>query len=122
MTEDLQQRLHLGEDVRTEFKSVARSSLDLKDLARELVAFANGRGGHIFVGVEDDGTPTGVGTEQDADALMGQVVQTCQNRVQPAIYCPVSKVEVTGELLLVINVPAYSPDRPYHTDGRCFHP
>lgn len=120
MAEDIKQRLHLGEDVRTEFKSVARSSLDLKDLARELVAFANGRGGQIFIGVEDDGTPTGVGTVQDADALMRQVVQTCQNRVQPAIYCPVSKVEVTGRLLLVIDVPAYSPDRPYQTDGRYF--
>lgn len=120
MTEDIQQRLHLGEDVRTELKSVALSSLDLKDLARELVAFANGRGGQIFVGVEDDGTPTGVGTVQDADALMRQVVQTCQNRVQPAIYCPVTTVEVTGKLLLVIDVPAYSPDRPYHTDGRYF--
>ena len=120
MTENIEQRLRLGEDARTEFKSVARNGLDLKDLAREIVAFANGRGGQVFIGVEDDGTPTGVGTVKDADALMRQAVQACQTRVQPAIYCPVTKVEVEGKLLVIVEVPASTPERPYQTDG-CHH-
>ncbi|EYF08586.1 ATP-binding protein [Chondromyces apiculatus] len=53
MTGNIEQRLRLGEDARTEFKSVARATIDLKDLAREIVAFANGRGGQIFLGVDD---------------------------------------------------------------------
>lgn len=120
MSETIEQRLRLGEDARTEFKSVAQGGLDQKALAREIVAFANGRGGQIFIGVEDDGTPTGAGSIQEADVLMRQAVQVCQNRVQPAIYCPVTKVEVGGKLLLIVDVPAASPDRPYQTDGRCY--
>lgn len=114
------QRLRLGEDSRTEFKSVARGGLEPKVLAKEIVAFANGRGGQLFLGVEDDGTPTGVGTVQEADQWMRQVVQACQNMVHPALWCSVSKVEVEGKLLLVVDVPGWSPDRPYRADHRFY--
>lgn len=114
--EILTQRLRLGEDSRTEFKSTARGGLDRKNLAREVAAFANGGGGQIFLGVEDDGTPTGVGTIHQADAIMLQVVQACQVVVEPAIWCPVMKVEVEGKLVLVVDVPVSSPDRPYRAD------
>lgn len=114
--ETLTQRLRLGEDSRTEFKSTAHDGLDRKNLAREIAAFANGGGGQIFLGVEDDGTPTGVGTIQQADAMMCQVVQACQTMVHPAIWCPVMKVEVEGKLVLIVDVPASSPDRPYRAE------
>jgi ATP-dependent DNA helicase RecG len=112
----IEQRLRLGEDSRTEFKSVERG-LEPKILARAVAAFANGRGGQIFVGVEDDGTPTGVGTVQQADTLMLQIVQACQTRVSPPIWCPMTKIEIAGKLLLVVDVPASSPDRPYRADS-----
>lgn len=111
----IEQRLRLGEDSRTEFKSVGRG-LDPKALAREIAAFANGRGGQILLGVEDDGTPTGVGSVQQADQLMLQVVQACQTRVNPPIWCPLTKVEIEGKLLLVVDVQPSSPDRPYRAD------
>jgi ATP-dependent DNA helicase RecG len=112
----IEQRIRLGEDSRTELKSTARG-LDARILARTIAAFANGRGGQIFLGVEDDGTPTGVGSAQQADALMLQVVQVCQTRVHPPIWCPVIKAEVAGQLLLVVDVPTSSPDRPYRADS-----
>ncbi|KYG05075.1 hypothetical protein BE21_43015 [Sorangium cellulosum] len=111
----IEQRIRLGEDSRTEFKSAARG-LDGKALAREIAAFANSRGGQIFVGVEDDGSITGIGTVQQADTLMLRVVQVCQTTVSPAIWCPIVKVEVGGQLLLIIDVPASSPSRPYRAD------
>lgn len=114
--EIIEQRLRLGEDSRTEFKSTLQGGLDRKNLAGEIAAFANGGGGQIFLGVEDDGTPTGVGTIREADRMMLQVVQACQTMVHPAIWCPVVKVEVEGKLLLVVDVPASSPDRPYRAD------
>jgi ATP-dependent DNA helicase RecG len=111
--EQIEQRLRLGEDSRTEFKSTARGELDAKDIGREIVALANTRGGQIFLGVEDDGTPIGLSSPKDADRLMQKVVNACQTTVHPAIYCPVIKVEVTGKLLLVIDVPVQSTERPY---------
>lgn len=111
----IEQRIRLGEDSRTEFKSAARG-LDAKALAREIAAFANGRGGQILLGVEDDGSITGVGTVKEADTLMLRVVQACQTMVSPAIWCPIVKVEIGGQLLLVIDVPASSPGRPYRAE------
>lgn len=111
---DLETRLRLGEDGRTEFKSVARDGkIDARDLAKAIVALANTRGGSIYVGVEDDGTPTGVGTVQQADALMRQASKVCQDAIHPAITCGLSKVAVRSVTLLVIEVPAFSVDRPY---------
>jgi ATP-dependent DNA helicase RecG len=109
------QRIRLGEGSRTELKSAARG-LEAKVLARTVSAFANARGGQIFVGVEDDSTLTGVGTVSQADTLMLQVVQMCQTMIRPAIWCPITKVEVDGKLLVVVDVPASSPDRPYRAE------
>lgn len=110
--------LRLGEDSKTEFKSVARSGfqLDARDLAKAVVAFANSGGGRILVGVDDDGTPSGVGTVEQADALMLQVVQVCRDRVHPPIRCDHVKVEVRGVPLLLVDVPGFTPDRPYRVD------
>ncbi|WP_437333938.1 ATP-binding protein [Sorangium sp. So ce394] len=114
MTSDpIEKRLRLGEDSVTEFKRIEAPGKAPKDLAETIAAFANALGGQIFLGVEDDGTPTGVGTMKEADTLMLSVVQACQTVVHPAIWCPITKVDVSGKLLLVVDVPASSPDRPY---------
>jgi ATP-dependent DNA helicase RecG len=118
----IEQRLRLGEDSVTEFKGVARTNYlaNADDLAKAIVAFANSGGGTIFLGVEDDGTPTGVGTLPQADALMRQVSQICRDAIQPAIGCLTTKVEYRGTQLLIIAVPAFAPDRPYFAHHRLY--
>jgi ATP-dependent DNA helicase RecG len=114
---EIERRLRLGEDSRTEFNSAthaaARQQELRKALAKKIVAFANSCGGQIFVGVEDDGAPTGVGTPKQADELMRLIVQVCTMGVQPAIWCPVVKIEVSGKTILVIDVAGRTADRPY---------
>lgn len=110
------QRIRLGEDSRTELESVSLE-LDERALARDIAAFANDSGGQIFVGAEDDGTITGIGTLKQADMLMRQVVQVCQSLVRPAIWCPITATEVDGKRLLVVDVPASSPHRPYRAEN-----
>jgi ATP-dependent DNA helicase RecG len=94
----LRDRLRLGEDSQTGFKGVARNGydVDVEDLARAIAAFANSGGGRIYLGVEDDGTATGVGTLPQADALMRQASQACRDRIRPAIACPVRKAAIDG--------------------------
>jgi ATP-dependent DNA helicase RecG len=46
-----------GEDSYTEFKASASANADI---AKELVAFLNGDGGRVLIGVEDDGSITGL--------------------------------------------------------------
>lgn len=111
----VEQRLRTGEDARTEFKS-ASPDLSAKTLAKEIVAFANSRGGQIFLGVEDDGAVTGAGDLRAADQLMQKVSSACQTSVEPALSCTIIKVEVAGKIVVVVDVPAFSTDRPYRAD------
>lgn len=118
----VEQRLKLGEDSRTEFKSVARSGflLNADDAAKTIAGLANSGGGDLFVGVEDDGQVTGAGSIQQVDALMRQTAQVCRDGIAPAIVCTQTKVEVAGRVVLVVRVPGFGPDRPYLVAGRAY--
>lgn len=67
-----------GENSGVEFK---RDDLRTQDLAKELVAFSNLEGGIVLLGVEDDGTITGL-TRQDLEAW---VMSVCRDKIRPAI-------------------------------------
>ena len=56
---DLLELIRGGENLTVEFKSDAKSLPD-RDLIAAVVALANTEGGDLFLGVEDDGTPTGL--------------------------------------------------------------
>lgn len=111
----VEQRIRLGEDDVTEFKGVAAAGFRIQphDLAQAIVALANKRGGHVLLGTEDDGSLTGIGTAPQADALLRQVSDVCRQGIHPTIVCTVTKVEVRGVPLLVVEVPSFAPDRPY---------
>ena len=67
-----------GENSLVEFK---RDDLEADALARELVAFSNMYGGKLLLGVEDDGTVTGINR---AD-LEQWVVNICRDKIKPEI-------------------------------------
>lgn len=74
----LREQAAAGEDSTRQFKS----RIDNADsLAAEMAAFANANGGVIFIGVQDDGTLSGITSRElhDANQLIG-------NAAQPA--CP----------------------------------
>lgn len=55
--EKLTEIIENGETSRVEFKSDREKNIDF---AKEIAAFANGSGGYLLVGIEDDGTVSGV--------------------------------------------------------------
>ncbi|HLL52912.1 MAG TPA: RNA-binding domain-containing protein [Myxococcaceae bacterium] len=120
--EALERRLRLGEDAVTEFKSVVRSSYeaDADDLAKAICAMANTKGGLLLVGVEDDGDVTGLGSPKQADKVMLKVSEACSNIVQPSIICAIEKVELRGQIILAVEVPAFSANRPYSIRGKFY--
>lgn len=115
---EVERHLRLGEDSATEFKSVAHADFKLPqklqgDLAKEIAAFANSGGGKLFIGVEDDGTPTGVGSVRQADAILRQITQICQMSVHPPLPCRITKAEVSGVIVLIVHVDGFTTNRPY---------
>lgn len=67
-----------GENSGVEFK---RDDLHTQDLAKELVAFSNFQGGMVLLGVENDGTITGL-MRRDLEEW---VMSVCRDKIRPAI-------------------------------------
>ncbi|WP_048766710.1 helix-turn-helix domain-containing protein [Oligella urethralis] len=68
-----------GENSGTEFK---RDDIPSEQLAKEVVAMANFQGGRVLLGVEDDGTITGV---QRKD-LEEWVMNVFQSKIHPETF------------------------------------
>ena len=75
---ELLETIASGDNSGVEFK---RDDLRTQDLAKELVAFSNLEGGMVLLGVEDDGTITGL-TRNDLEEW---VMNVCRDKIRPAI-------------------------------------
>ena len=54
-----------------ESETVELKSIVVDDIKKEIIAFANGNGGKLYIGVQDDGTIIGV---ENADRTALQVI------------------------------------------------
>ena len=109
---DLPQRIRLGEDSALELKqvSVAGSRVTAprrNDVADELGAFANGRGGELVLGV-DDTTRNVTGIPLDAlDVVETWVREICNDTLKPPLDVTIRKIELpdtAGDLVPVLFV------------------
>ena len=97
---EILERIQLGEDSTTEFKSELPHSNSLAD---EISAFANGGGGIILVGVNDKDGIVGVG--QNLDKYEKKVVEVCSSSIKPAVDVITKKIQIDGKPILKIDIP-----------------
>lgn len=111
----LKQRISQGEDSSREFKSAVKAGyrLDPDTIAKEIAALANSGGGELLLGVEDDGTVTGLGDSKQADQILALVAQATQQNLHPPLWCALHKVALDGLVILVVSVPGFHPQRPF---------
>ncbi|MBC8248586.1 MAG: putative DNA binding domain-containing protein [Anaerolineales bacterium] len=93
---------------RRDVRSVAR------DIAETLSAMANADGGTVVVGIEDDGTPTGVDYPDDR---LNVLREAPRNLVRPPLRARIEAPILHGMHLLVFEVD-WSPEAHQLTDGR----
>ena len=102
MTEERIKELCLcGETTKVQFKETFTSQ---KEIAKEMIAFANTKGGIILFGVEDKtGIIKGLSYDQiqQASRELGNAVQ---EQVKPTIYIETEVVKVEGKYVLVCSV------------------
>ncbi|OQX01840.1 MAG: hypothetical protein BWK73_44710 [Thiothrix lacustris] len=111
MLNTIQQLISQGENAQIEFKSVA---VRPDAIAREMVAFANTLGGTLLIGVEDDGTVSGINTS----SLDEWVANISRNNITPALQVSVEHIVLSDKTLCVVTVPK-GRDKPYQTlDGK----
>lgn len=98
-----------GESSGVEFK---RDDIGSEALAKEVCALANLEGGHVLLGIEDDGTITGLGrAEKEAEEW---VMNICRgDHLQPPLIPYWETIAVEDQVVGVVSLPADLPDKPY---------
>lgn len=106
-----------GEGSGTEFK---RDDLTPQDLAQAMVAFANLRGGLILLGVEDDGSISGI-LRREADEW---VLAAARDKVRPPLIPYVERVhdaEAGRDVLVVTVDPGYAVHARVHNNSLTYY-
>lgn len=93
---ELQNLIEAGENSRVEFKSAAFRN---GSLAKEVVAFANMKGGALYIGITDNGELQSVekGVEE-------RIVNICRNNIQPSIIPDIETFIADGKRIFRIQI------------------
>lgn len=99
--EELRKKIRCGETSRVQFKQQFTTQ---KEIAADMVAFANCEGGELLFGVEDK---TGMILGLDYDAIQQtsrELGNTANEQVRPTIYIQTDVLELDGKMILVATV------------------
>jgi len=106
-----------GESSGVEFK---HDTIDNRALAKELVAFANLRGGRVILGVEDDGSVTGI----TRDRLEEWVMTACRDKIRPELipyYEVIRDVEPGKDVAIVQVDRGWAVHHVWHNNHRTYY-
>ncbi|MBT8380311.1 MAG: ATP-binding protein [Ignavibacteria bacterium] len=95
-----------GENIQCEFK---RHFTTPEKIAREMIAFANTKGGVILFGVDDDREVIGVDSEKSESEL---IIDAVENYCEPPVKNLIEYIEVYGKEIVVVNIPE-SDNKPH---------
>jgi ATP-dependent DNA helicase RecG len=114
MPDELRERILRWKDPHTDFKREAGHN---DQLAKDIACFANGDGGQMIIGVDEQRNIVGV---PDTDAFMIRADDVAFNRCSPPITVVPEVVTLDGKHVVVLNI-AKGDQRPYSTgDGRYY--
>ena len=107
--------LEKGEDSSRQFK---RDVTNADSLAGDFVAFSNGAGGKMFIGVNDDGSISGLSGE-DIRRLNQLISNTASQNVKPAINPVTENTKTDGGLVMIVDIPS-GINKPYQDNNGVF--
>jgi predicted HTH transcriptional regulator len=87
-----------GENLTCEFK---RKFSTPEKIAREMIAFANTKGGYLIIGVDDDKEIFGVESEKSESEL---ILDVAQNYCEPPLKINIDYVEIKGKDAVVVEI------------------
>lgn len=103
-----------------ESETVELKSTVVADLCKEVIAFANTKGGTLYIGVEDDGTVVGV---EGANRITLQVNNMVRDSIKPdlTMFVRYETQTVEGKQIIAVTVQK-GTDRPYYLGSKGLRP
>ena len=103
---DLKELIEEGETIQCEFKRLFTTP---EKIAKEMIAFANTKGGYILFGVDDNGEIVGVESEK-AEAEM--INNAAKNYCQPPLAYSINFLDLQGREIVIASIPE-SDNKPH---------
>lgn len=103
---ELKELIEEGENIQCEFK---RKFSTPDKIAREMIAFANTKGGYVIFGVDDDKEIIGVESEKETAEL---IKETALTMCEPSLDFQISFVEIESKEIVVASIPE-SSNKPH---------
>lgn len=95
-----------GENLQCEFKRQFTTS---EKIAREMIAFANTKGGYVLFGVDDDKEVVGVDSEKSESEM---IKDAAENFCEPRLVYSIDFIELYGKEVVVASIPE-SDNKPH---------
>lgn len=104
----------------SETETIELKSVVVDDVKKEIIAFANCKGGKLYIGVQDDGTIIGL---ENPDQAALQVSNMVRDSVKPdlALFLHYETITVDGKKILEIDV-QQGTERPYYLAKKGMRP
>jgi predicted HTH transcriptional regulator len=96
---DLKDMIEEGENLYVEFK---RKFSTHDKIAREMLAFANTKGGYMIFGIDDDKSVIGVQSEKSEVELINEAAT---NYCDPPLDIKINYIELEGKEIVVVEIP-----------------
>lgn len=103
-----------------ESEIVELKSIIVDDIKKEIIAFANCKGGKLYIGVRDDGTVVGV---EDPDGTALQISNMIRDAIKPdlTMFLHYETLKTDGKQIVVIDI-QQGTERPYYIAKKGLHP
>lgn len=103
-----------------ESENVELKAIVVDDIKKAIIAFANCGGGKLYIGVQDDGTVTGV---EDADGTALRVSNMIRDAIKPdlTMFLHYETLEVEGKRVVAIDIQR-GTERPYYISKKGLRP
>ena len=92
----------------------------VSDICKEIIAFANSKGGTLYIGVEDDGNVIGV---DNVDKVTLQLSNMVRDSIKPDVtmFVRYERLSVEGKNVVAVTVQK-GTDRPYYLNSKGLKP
>ena len=109
--DELNRLVGLGEGLTLEFKTKVPRP---ERIAKEVIAFANTRGGRLLLGVDDDGTVKGVRDSAEEEFALNEALQ---NHCTPPLKVQIRRIQISKKRdVILVQVPE-SEHKPHYLTG-----